>query len=65
MIQNQELRIIAGAMKSTLITFMEQTTTIQPPQQRRQAKVVLQAEKYKCLPDHPMKEIVEGVPRTE
>ena len=60
MIQNQELRIIAGAMKSTLITFMEQTTAIQPPQPRRQAKVVLQAEKYKCLPDHPMKEKVEG-----
>ena len=39
---------------------MEQTTAIQPLQQRRQAKVLLQAEKYKCLPDHPMKEKVEG-----
>ena len=60
MIQNQALRIITDAMKSTPITFMEQTTTIQPLQQRRQAKVLLQAEKYKCLPDHPMKESVEG-----
>ena len=42
------------------ITFMEQTTTIQPLQQRRQAKVLLQAKKCKCLPDHPMKEKVEG-----
>ena len=59
-IQNQALRIITGAMKSTPITFMEQTTAIQPLQQRRQAKVLLQAEKYKCLTDHPMKEKVEG-----
>ena len=36
------------------------TTAIQPLQQRRQAKVILQAEKYKCLPDHPMKKKVEG-----
>ena len=47
-------------MKSTPITFMEQTTAMQPLQQRRQAKVLLQTEKYKCLPDHPMKEKVEG-----
>ena len=57
-IQNQALRITAGAMKS--ITFMEETTAIKPLQQRRQAKVLLHAEKYKCLPDHPMKERVEG-----
>ena len=47
-------------MKSTPITFMEQTTALQPLRQRRRAKVLLQAEKYKCLPDHPMKEKVEG-----
>ena len=46
-------------MKSIPITFTEQTTAIQSLHQRRQAKV-LQAEKYKCLPDHPMKEKVEG-----
>jgi len=39
---------------------MEQTTAIQPLQQRRQTKVLLQAEEYKCLPDHHMKEKVEG-----
>ena len=38
-IQKQALRIITGAMKSTPITFMEQTIAIQPLQQRRQAKV--------------------------
>ena len=46
-IQNQALRIITGAMKSTPITFMVQATAIQPLQQRRQVKVLLQAEKYK------------------
>ena len=45
-IQNQALRIITGAMKYTPIIFMEQIT----------------AEKYKCLPDHPIKE--KAVPRT-
>ena len=45
-IQNQALCIITGAMKSTSITFMEQTTAIQPLQQRRLAKVLLHAEKY-------------------
>jgi len=58
-IQTQALRIITGAMKSTPITFMEQTTAIQPLQQRRQENILLQAEKYKCLPDHPMKKKVE------
>ena len=55
-IQNQAMRIITGAMKSTPIAF----TAKQPLQQRRQAKVLLQAEKYKCFPDHLMKEKVEG-----
>ena len=59
-LQIQALRIITGAMKSTPITFMEQTTAIQPLQQRRHAKVLLQTEKYKCLPHHPMKEKEEG-----
>ena len=52
-IQNQALRITSGAMKSTPIAFMEQTTAIQPLQQRRQAKVLLQAGKYKCLQTIP------------
>ena len=59
-IQNQALRIITGAMKSTPITCMEQTTAMQPLLQRRHAKVPLQAEKHKCLADHPMKEKVKG-----
>jgi len=59
-VQNKALRTITGAMKSTPITIMEQTTVIQPLQQRRQTKVLPQAEKYKCLPDHPTKEKVEG-----
>ena len=39
-IQNQALRMITGAMKSTPITFMKQTTAIQSLQKRRQAKVL-------------------------
>ena len=47
-------------INSMVSNCKEQTTAIQPLQQRRQANVLLQAEKYKCLPDHPMKENVEG-----
>ena len=57
-IQNQALRIISGAMKSTPITFMEQTTAIKPLQQRRQPTSFFK--QRKCLPDHPMKEKVES-----
>ncbi|KAK7101835.1 hypothetical protein V1264_020159 [Littorina saxatilis] len=54
-VQNQALRLITGAMKSTPIKEMEKLTTIQPLCQRREAKTMVQAEKLKCLPDHPMK----------
>lgn len=53
-VQNQALRIMTGATKSTPIAFMEKLTGIQPLQERRQAKILLQAEKFKALPDHPM-----------
>lgn len=59
-VQNQALRIITGAIKSTPITFMEKITGIQPLQKRRQTKVLLQADKFKALPDHPMKARLEG-----
>ncbi|XP_060580372.1 uncharacterized protein LOC132737134 [Ruditapes philippinarum] len=59
-VQNQELRIITGATKSTPIAFMEKLTGIQTHQERRQTKVLLQANKYQSLPDHPMNSRLEG-----
>ena len=59
-VQNQALRIITGAMKSTPIQYMEQVTGIQPLQERRKTKILLQAQKYECLPDHPMKNRLQG-----
>lgn len=55
-VQNQALRIITGAMKSTPIARMEEITNIPPLSKRRECKAMIQATKYKCLPDHPMKE---------
>ena len=60
-VQNQALRIITGAMKSTPIREMEKLTGIQPLCQRREEKTLMQAEKYKCLPNHPMKQKLEGL----
>ena len=55
-VQNQALRIITGAMKSTPIARMEKITNIPPLCKRRECKAMIQATKYKCLPNHPMKE---------
>ena len=41
-VQNQALRIITGATKSTPISFMEKLTGIQPLQERRRGKGVYQ-----------------------
>lgn len=59
-VQNQALRIITGATKSTPIAFMEKLTGIQTLHERRQTKVLLQANKYQSLPDHPMNSRLEG-----
>ena len=55
-VQNQALRIITGAMKSTPIAAMEEVTGVQPLKSRRDMKILLQAEKFKCQKEHPMKE---------
>ena len=55
-VQNQALRIITGSMKSTPITAMEDVTDIQPLTDRRDAKILMQADKIKCMPHHPMRE---------
>ena len=59
-VQNQALRLITGAMKTTPISKMEEVTGIQPLQDRRNMKTLLQAEKFKCQVKHPMKAKVEG-----
>ena len=55
-VQNQALRIITGSMKSTPIVAMEEVTGIQPLKSRRDMKILLQAEKFKCQKEHPMRE---------
>ena len=53
-VQNQALRIITGAMKSTPIPKMEQVTGIPPLITRRKQKMLQQATKYQCTKEHPM-----------
>jgi ribonuclease HI len=60
-VQNQALRIITGSMRSTPIKAMEDITATQPLSQRRDAKVMIQAEKFKCLPAHPMKQRMQNL----
>ena len=55
------MRIVTGAMKSTPIGRMETLTGIQPLNHRREGKVLMQAEKFRSLPNHPMKPKVEGL----
>ncbi|XP_041379145.1 uncharacterized protein LOC121391659 [Gigantopelta aegis] len=60
-VQNQALRIITGSMKSTPIKDMEKTAAIQPLGERRDAKIMIQAEKFRYLPNHPMKQRMDGL----
>ena len=60
-VQNQALRLITGAMRTTPIKAMEKVTGIQPLQERRATKVLLQAEKFRCQENHPMKQKVNGL----
>ena len=53
-VQNQALRLITGAMSTTPIKTMEKTTNIQPLSDRRDAKILVQAEKLKSLQEQPM-----------
>jgi hypothetical protein len=53
-VQNQALRIITGAMKSTPMQSMEEITNIPPLCKRSECKAMIQATKYQCSQDHPM-----------
>ena len=46
------MRTILGAMKTTPIAEMEKTAGIEPLEGRRQAKLLIHAEKMKRMPDH-------------
>ena len=60
-VQNQALRLITGSMKSTPIRVMEETTAIQPLSKRRYMRNIIQAERYKCSPSHPMRKIMDAM----
>ena len=53
-VQNQATRIITGAMKSTPIQELESITGLESLEDRRDTKLLVQAAKFKRLPDHPM-----------
>ena len=53
-VQNIGLRTIFGAMKTTPIAEMEKTAGVEPLEGRRQAKLLIHAEKMKRMPDHPL-----------
>ena len=60
-VQNQALHLITGAMRSTPITEMETLPGVQPLGQQRDAKIMMQAEKFKCMSNHRMKTRLEGL----
>ena len=53
-VQNQAQRLITGAMRSTPILKMEETTGLQPMEDRKDTKILTQAAKFKRLENHPM-----------
>ena len=59
-IQNQGLRLICGAMKSTPIAALEIEANIEPLDIRRQRSLVEAVERYhRAEPDHPNRKLVE------
>ena len=60
-VQNQALQHITGSMKSIPIRLMDETTAIQPLSKRRDMRNIIQAERYKCLPSHPMRKRMDAM----
>ena len=48
-------------MRSTPIKIMEEITAIQPLSKRRDMRIMIQAERYKCSPSNPMKTKIYGM----
>ena len=55
-VQQQAIRMMTGAMRSTPISAMETVTDLQPLEDRQEIKILTQAAKFKRLQDHPMHE---------
>ena len=55
-VQNQALRVITGAMRSTPIEKMQKITGIPPLKKRIESKALMMLTKAEALKDHPMHE---------
>ena len=53
-VQNRGLRTILGAMTTTPVSGMEKTANIQPLEDRRQEKLLIQGGKSRRLQNHPL-----------
>ena len=53
-VQNMALRVILGAMKTTPVHDMEKTASVEPLERRRSLKILIQGEKLRRLPSHPL-----------
>ncbi|BFY98463.1 hypothetical protein BsWGS_01503 [Bradybaena similaris] len=53
-VQNTGLRLITGGMKSTPIQELERTTKIQPLEERRAERILMQSQKIIRLNTHPL-----------
>ena len=57
-VQNMALRIMLGALRTTPIKEMEKTANVEPLERRRKYKVLVQSEKAKRLPRHPLHDLL-------
>ena len=53
-IQNMALRVILGALKTTPVHDMEKTANVELLERRRSLKILIQGEKLRRLPSHPL-----------
>ena len=53
-VQNVVLRVILGTMKTTPVHDMEKTANVEPLERRRSLNVLIQGEKLRRLPSHPL-----------
>ena len=63
-IQNQAMRMMTGAMRTTPITSLETITGLQPLKDRRDGKVLSQAAKFRRMEDHPMNQCMRQSTKT-
>ena len=53
-VQNMALGVILGALKTTPVHDMEKTANVEPLERRRSLKMLIQGEKLRRLPSHPL-----------